>query len=257
MSTEPIRLYAYALSPYAAKVHCFLAFKALPFEIFYVDPLKARSQLPVGQQVPVLQIGDEARADSTAIGLWLDERFPETRRLMPDDDLEMQRLMDFDGWISGRLIPAAFRLLLAHGETTAVRLRNRRRGARVMDATVEGGLPAPLKLIYPLVISRPGFIRRLINTTDGTISNRQLLEELYDEFETQLEGAPFLGGRSEPGLADLSAYPQLVLPYMAGYDDADGFRARPLLETWARAVAAELQAGPPLLPAAVTERTWP
>jgi len=257
MSTEPIRLYSAALSPYAAKVHCFLVFKALPFELFYVDPLRARRQLPMGEQVPVLQIGDEARDDSTGIGLWLDERFPDTRRLMPEDELEMQRLMDLDGWISARLIPAVFRILLAHGETTAARLRNRARGARVLNATVEGGLPAPLKLIYPLVISRPGFIRRLINTTDGTISNRQLFEELYDEFEAHLEGAPFLGGRREPGLADLSAYPQLVLPYMAGYDHVDGFLARPLLAAWARAVEAELRAGPPLLPESVVERPFP
>jgi glutathione S-transferase len=257
MSAESIRLYAYALSPYSAKVHCFLAFKALPFEIFYVDPLKARKQLPVGYQVPVLQIGDEARGESSEIAWWLDERFPETRRLLPDDDLEVQRLMDFDGWISARLIPAVFRIMLAHGEPTAARLRNRRRGAKVLDGTVEGGLPAALKLIYPLVISRPGFIRRLINTTDGTISNRQLMQELYDELEAHLEGGPFFGGRDAPGLADLSAYPQLVLPLVAGYDNADGFLDHPTIETWARAVAQELRHGPPLLPAAVSERSWP
>lgn len=257
MSADPIRLYAYALNPYSAKVHCFLVYKALPFEIFYVDPLRARQQLPIGYQVPVVQIGEEARADSSEIGWWLDERFPDTRRLLPSDEVEVQRLMDFDGWISARLIPAVFRIMLAHGESTAVRLRNRSRGAKVLDATVEGGLPAPLKLIYPLVISRPGFIRRLINTTDGAISNGQLLKELYDELEGHLEGGPFFGGHAEPGLADLSAYPQLVLPYIAGYDDADGFMGRPVIEAWARAVAAKLEGGPPLLPASVCERVWP
>ena len=72
-----VRLYTYAMSPYAAKVHCFLLYKGLDFECFYINPLRVAKDLPVGRQIPVLTIDGESRADSTPIGLWLDERFPE------------------------------------------------------------------------------------------------------------------------------------------------------------------------------------
>ena len=45
-SQPPIRLYTYAMSPYAAKVHCFLLFKELDFECWYPNPLRVRHQPP-------------------------------------------------------------------------------------------------------------------------------------------------------------------------------------------------------------------
>ena len=36
MSGQKIRLSTYAMSPYAAKVHCFLLYKKLDFECFYI-----------------------------------------------------------------------------------------------------------------------------------------------------------------------------------------------------------------------------
>jgi Glutathione S-transferase, N-terminal domain len=41
-----IRLYTYAMSPYAAKVHCFLLYKRLDFECFYINPLQVKRDLP-------------------------------------------------------------------------------------------------------------------------------------------------------------------------------------------------------------------
>ena len=43
---------------------------------------------PVGKQIPVVTIGEESRGDSTPIGLWLDERFPDHPRLLPKDPQE-------------------------------------------------------------------------------------------------------------------------------------------------------------------------
>ena len=81
--SPPVKLFTYAMSPFAAKVHCFLLYKRIPFECFYIHPLRLREDLPVGHQIPVVTIGDESRGDSTPIGLWLDERFPEVPRLLP------------------------------------------------------------------------------------------------------------------------------------------------------------------------------
>ena len=104
-----IRLYSYAMSPFAAKVHCFLLFKRLDFECFYINPLRVEQDLPIGRQIPVVTVGEESRADSTPIGLWLDELFPDTPRLLPQASDERAQLLDVDGWISDHLIPGSFR----------------------------------------------------------------------------------------------------------------------------------------------------
>ena len=95
---RPILLYTYAMSPFAAKVHCFLLYKGLDFECFYINPLRVKQHLPVGRQIPVVTIGDESRADSTPIGLWLDELFPDRPRLLPADGPERERLLAIDTW---------------------------------------------------------------------------------------------------------------------------------------------------------------
>lgn len=53
------------MSPYAAKVHCFLLYKKLDFECFYISPFHVKQDLPIGKQIPVLCVGEERRADST------------------------------------------------------------------------------------------------------------------------------------------------------------------------------------------------
>ena len=55
--------------------------------------------------VPVLTIDGQSKADSTPIGLWLDELFPDHPRLLPIDDNERERLLAIDHWVSHRLIP--------------------------------------------------------------------------------------------------------------------------------------------------------
>jgi glutathione S-transferase len=59
LSEPHIRLYSYAMSPYAAKVHCFLLYKKLDFECFYISPFHVKQDLPIGKQIPVLCVGEE------------------------------------------------------------------------------------------------------------------------------------------------------------------------------------------------------
>jgi glutathione S-transferase len=63
----------------------------------------------VGRQIPVVTVGTESRADSTPIGLWLDELFPDHPPLLPSDGEERERLMAIDTWVSNHLIPGSFR----------------------------------------------------------------------------------------------------------------------------------------------------
>lgn len=52
MNSDSIRLYTYVMSPFAAKVHCFLLYTQLDFECFYINPPRVKRDLPVGRQIP-------------------------------------------------------------------------------------------------------------------------------------------------------------------------------------------------------------
>jgi len=257
VQTERIRLYRYALSPFAAKVHCYLGFKGLDFETFYVHPLRARRELPVGHTVPVLEIDGEARNDSTPIGLWLEERFPERRALLPGDPEASRRVLAIDGWVTDRLIPTTFRLMIAPDAPLMARVRGRRRGARVLHATVPGGVPLAMRVVYPFLITRAPFIRRLLDATDPTRPTAAVVEDVLDDLEAHLGSGPFLGGLAEPSLADLSAWAQLALPYLAGYAGAEAFLDRPELRIWFGRVAATLEEAELLLWGSLAERALP
>ena len=253
MNDDAITLYSYEFSPYAAKVRCFLGLKRLDYRTHYVNPLKARAELPIGHQVPVLTIGGEARNDSTPIGLWLDERFPE-RPLLPEAGPERELLLELDRQVTSRFIPLSFRLLIAFGEPLGVRWRNRKLGARAADRTTPGGYP--LRWLHPLMVSRIGFIRRQIEATDPVRSNGGLLDDAAADILVWLRGGAFMGGRDRPSLPDLSAFAVLSLPYLAGYAGADGIERHPALMDWFARVRAHLP------PDAVTrsdlaERGWP
>lgn len=254
--SERIVLYSYALSPFAAKVHCFLGFKGLSFETFYVNPLRVRAELPLGHQVPVLRIDDELRNDSTPIGLWLEERFPQRPALLPADLDARRRVREIDDWVSETLIPVVFRIMLAAGEPLRARIRNRQRGARVLHATVPAGVPLPLRVFYPLLITRPRFIQRLLAAAEPSRPLAALLAAIREDLRRHLGDGPFLAGQPNPTLADLSAYAQLALPDLAGYDRADHFVQDAKILGWFERVGLRLAGAPSLLPAALVERPW-
>jgi len=229
----------------------------LEFETFYVNPLKAKGELPLGHQVPVLAIDGELRNDSTPIGLWLEQRFMAGPKLLPEGQAERNRILAIDRWVSDSLIPVIMRVMLAIGEPLHVRVRNRRRGARVLHATVPAGVPLPLRLVYPFVIARVGFLRRMVGVTDLSRPNAEVFAASLAQLLAHLAGGPFLGGLDAPTLADLSAYAQLALPYTAGYDCIDSFTGEREVLDWFVRVAAVVAGGRPLLPPDLAERTLP
>ena len=96
-------------SPFGLKVHCFLTHKGIPFENIYGKASNISKQIPVGKQVPVLTVGGVSKNDSTPIGIWLDELYPDRPRLLPEEETLRQRLLDIDDWVTKQLISLRFR----------------------------------------------------------------------------------------------------------------------------------------------------
>jgi len=225
-SQRPIRLYTYAMSPFAAKVHCFLLYKGLDFECFYIHPLRVPKDLPVGKQIPGLTVGEESRGDSTPIGLWLDELFPDRPRLLPREGPERERLLAIDRWVSDRLIPGSFRSYPGSGID---HILNGWKLSHVMANTARGGLPWMLRAAWPLIITRVAFVRQAIAQADNGLPVREAKFKLYDEFLAHLGDGPFVGGRDTPSLPDFAAYPQLALYYFTGFRGGDDIEQRPVV----------------------------
>lgn len=230
--TIDITLYSYEFSPYAAKVRCFLGYKKLDYRTHYVNPLKAKKEIPLGHQIPVLKISDEYRNDSTPIGIWLDSKFPQQPLLPAKAESSYAEVMAVDSWVTAELIPLCFRLMLAHGERLTKRFKNASIGANGTHQTVEGGYPLPLRLLHPFIVPRAAFIRRLTEATDQSKSNRHLLADACEELTRKLDQSPYLAQQSELSFADLSAFAQFALPYLAGYDDADEIERYPAVMNW-------------------------
>jgi len=77
-----IKLYGYANSPFVRKTTCFLFYKGLDFTHIPVDPIKPKKTIAFTHksQVPVLQIGEDWKLESSDHAYWLDEMFPEKPR---------------------------------------------------------------------------------------------------------------------------------------------------------------------------------
>jgi glutathione S-transferase len=251
---EPATLYTYVMSPYAAKVHCFLLYKRIPFECFYINPLRVRQDLPVGRQIPVVTIGGESRADSTPIGLWLDARFPERPRLLPEHGSEREHLLSVDAWITRRLIPGSFRFFPGEGLD---RWLNGWRLSRVMSRTARDGLPLFVRAAWPFVIQRVPFVRRLLEMADDGLPLSESKRKLYGEFISHLDGGPFLAGRAVPSLADLAAYPQFALFYLTGFRGSEDILGHPEIMAWLRRMEPHVSGTPALVPAVVRARELP
>lgn len=227
-----ITVYALALSPFSAKVRCFLNLKRLDYRVFYVNPMRQDSELAFSGQraVPVLRIDDEFRVDSTPIGLWLDEKFPQCLPLLPPEGELREKLLEIDRWISNGLMPTGFRTSQLLPWLT--RLRNGWRSARVVHKTTPSGIPWLLQLGWPLLIRfAGGHIREMIDSVPDT-DYRLMQQRMCREFIGRLEGGPFLAGQHQASLPDCAAYAHFMLPYLHGLDGYGEFLAYDEIRRW-------------------------
>lgn len=203
-----IQLYSFALSPYALKVKSYLLFLDVDFETIHIDPMEIRKILPVGKTVPVLTVNNESRNDSSDLGYWLNELYPE-KQLVPEGFLEKTKISD--EWVNNVLINHAFRQALGSDDSILVRAKKRLVLSKALDRTVPAGVSSIFRLLHMLLVGLT-FVRLQIATTDKSRPLSELKIELAKEFEGLLEGGPFLSGSRTPTMSDLSAYPQIVQP---------------------------------------------
>ena len=241
-----IKLYGYSTSPYVRKVAACLYYKQLDFEHVPVSPIdpKATIGFTNGTQVPVLSIGDDWKTDSTPIALWLDEQFPE-RPLLPEDTAQRAAIIKIDDWISHSFLPSYFRAAVDGKKDLAFKFRGWRLAAILSAHTP---MPEHVRHRWPDLVSMAPFIVKMVEKLDRTESLKDMNMRIGMEMISHLGSGPFLGGSDQPTLADLSLFPQLVFPYMAGLTDTIPTDMVPALKTWARDVAKHLPRNPILVP---------
>lgn len=245
VASTPIRLYSYPTSPYAQKVGCYLKYKQLDYELVGVNPMtNAEIRFTQQRRVPVLKIGDEWRLESSELGLWLDELYPENP-IMPADTSAKAEILSIDRWVSDSVIPAHFRRAV-EWENPIHSIQNGWKLARaVHDATP---LQWYARVIWPFAVRRAPFIVHMIRGMDLRESIADQITRLQKEFVEHLQGGPFFAGQSKPTLADLSAFPVVVSGHLMGMKTRRSLLDNPDINSWSKRVQSHLPDNPLLVP---------
>lgn len=246
-----IQLFTYPTSPYGQKVSCYLKFKKLDFRFIGVNPL-TNDQIKFSRQrqVPILQIGDEWRKDSSELGLWLEELYPD-KSILPSSPDDQIKVLEVDRWISDELIPSMFRGAY-EWQSNYNSITNCWKLARAVSSATP--LPSYVRLIWPLGVKRAPFIVDMVKQLDLTESMDAMYSRLQNEFVSKLEGAEFLGGQAQPSIADLSAFPIIVNAYMMGMRSKTFLLDKPEIKAWAKRVSVYLPENPLLVPDTLLKR---
>ena len=252
--TPLIILYSYATSPFGMKVKCYLDYKELPYKFVPVDPISKKQILFTKQpQIPVLQINEEWRKDSTPLGLWLDERFPE-KPLLGDDDKDKKAILKVDDWISQVMIPSRFREAV-DWQSAFVSCKNAWRLSRIVNHGTK--LPFVLRCMWPLLLRKTAFIKDLAAMTDRQEPLPKMRERICQEFVEHLQGGDFLAAQKSPSLADLSAYPIFISGYLLGMEGDFPFLRYPEILNWMARLQMHLPSNPLLATNQFIQRKFP
>ena len=99
------RLWSWNLSPFAGKVRVAFAEKGVPVELLEIHPVKRPArlrELNPTNRVPVLEVGDVAIRESSAICDWLEDAHPEPS-LWPADPAERAAARGMLRWVDDEL----------------------------------------------------------------------------------------------------------------------------------------------------------
>ena len=240
-----VKLYGYSTSPFVRKVGCCLYYKDLPFEFIPVNPMEPREIAFTGQtQVPVLQIGNEWRTDSTPLAIWLDESFPE-KPLLGKTPQERESILAMDSWVTDSLILAGFRSAYEGEMNAKFRHRAWRLAAIVSSQTP---LPDEMRNAWPDLLKRAPFIKHMMCHADESETLSEMLARVPLQLIGNLQGGPFFGGRKEPSLVDFAIFPQVVFMYMVGMDQHLGLTLAPPLNNWLNNMKPLMPKNPLLVP---------
>jgi len=246
-----IQLFTYPTSPYGQKVGCYLKFKKLDFKLIGVNPLtNDQIKFTRQRQVPILQIGDQWRKESSELAIWLEELYPE-HPILPDIEAEKEHILQIDNWVSDSLIPSMFRGA-CEWQSNFNSITNGWKLSRAVSNVTP--LPGYVRLIWPFGVRRAPFIVNMVNQLDLSESMDDMLLRLQKEFVEHLAAGDFLGAQSAPSMADLSAFPIVVNGYMMGMRAKKYLLDEPEIKAWAKRVSAYLPENPLLVPDKFIER---
>lgn len=246
-----IQLFSYPTSPFAQKVGCYLKYKQLDFKLIPVNPMtNAEIAFTHQRQVPVLKIGDEWRKESSELGLWLDQLYP-NKPLMPDSEALKQAVLETDAWISRSLLPSIFRYAV-EWQNSWYSIHNGWRLSRAVNNATP--LPMIARVMWPFGVKRAKFILDMVNEMDLSESIPQMNTRLQEEFIEHLNGGPFFAGHNQPTLADFSAFPAVTSGYFMGMKTCQSLIEHPELAAWAKRVYAYLPDNPLLVPDKLLKR---
>lgn len=255
MSTS-ITLYGYTTSPFVRKVSAYLYYKDLAFDFVGVSPVEPEKTIGfTGRtQVPVLKIGEEWRLDSSPIGMWLEELFPQ-KPLLGTNDAERTTILAIDKWASDQFIPGIIFRTVVDGEKNDA---FRRRAWRLAEIVSSGAtLPDHIRQAWPDIISTAPFIQQMVNALDRSEPLLAMQQRLIMELADHLGEGPFLGGMSAPSLADFAIYPQIMFPYQVGLINDLILLQHPTLGPWLRRVSETLPQNPWCVDDRIIVNAWP
>ncbi len=240
-----IKLYGYSTSPYVRKVGCCLQYKGLPFEFVPVNLTDPKEIAFTGQtQVPVLQIGDEWRTDSTQLAIWLDELFPE-KPLFGNTEHERESILALDSWVTNNLTLAFFRTVY-EGEINAKFRHHAWRYAAIVSSQTP--LSDEVRNSWPERLQTAPFIKHMMRAVDTSETLSEMQARVPMELVKNLKGGPFFGGRETPSLVDFAIFPQVVFSFMVGLEQNLMLTRVPPLNNWLNNIKSFLPENPLLVP---------
>ena len=257
--TPNINLYGYATSPFVQKVHAVLSYKKLDFQAIYVNPInnqpleQCAQKIGGGRQVPVLNIDDEWRRESTELCLWLEQSFPE-QPLLPDNLASIEAIQNICDWVDKRLIFASFLAIQQLRNPLKLLLVGWRLGGVVKTTS---GITTIKKYAWPLVLKKARFIQQMVECSDWQGNLHELLRDNREQLENYLKSNDYLGGYQQPSIADCCAFGPLAHAYMLGSPMVDYYFQVTLIDTWFKRMCQHFQQPFGMLPEKHQRRSLP
>jgi glutathione S-transferase len=256
MDEHHVELYGFSTSPFVLKVGAFLEYKQIPFDWTPVNPLfrsRQMSEFEGQEKVPVLKIDDEWRGDSTPIGIWLEEVFPD-RPILGETEADREEILEIDQWVTDQLLNGRFRETL-EWESTWDSIRNGWKLADILHDSTP--LPYPVRRAWPFIIRYVGPVPYHGNHMDRSEPLPEMRDRQRRELLQHLGDGPFLGGRDQVSLADLSAYTTIVTPHLMGMHGELHLLDDPDVVAWCHRVQEHLPDNPLVVPDHLLERELP
>lgn len=239
---KSVKLYGYVTSPYVRKTACFLYYKGVDFTHIPVNPIDPHATIghTGGTQVPVLEIDDEWRCESSNHAYWLDELFHE-KPLCP---LEHEsKIKEIDQWVSDTFLTSIFRAAIDGKLTLQFRFRAWRLAALVSAHTP---LPEDIRHKWPELLGLAPFIQHMGKQMDLSESYQDMQLRIAGELVTHIGNGPYLGELDQPTMLDFAVFPQLIWGYMFGLEENLSAAAHPVLKDWMKRVSVHLPDNPTL-----------